>query len=88
MTHAADSWYVGYEAKTYAYGTEPNAYFRRQLDTLPPGRLLLDAFNPRQLGLSSGGPREAELLYEPAQLAADFTGLTLLENHEARVTLR
>ncbi|WP_216726958.1 class I SAM-dependent methyltransferase [Hymenobacter siberiensis] len=183
MTHAADFWDARYEAEAYAYGTEPNAYFRRQLDTLPPGRLLLlaegegrnavyaarkgwqvtavdfsdearakaqrlaashgvrldyrvedlmdlawqqpagydaigliyahfppterqavhtaavaslapgghlllEAFNPRQLGLSSGGPREAELLYEPAQLTADFAGLTLLENYEATVVLR
>ncbi len=182
MTHAADFWDARYEAEAYAYGTEPNAYFRRQLDALPPGRLLLlaegegrnavyaaqqgwqvtavdfsdearaktqrlaasrgvrfdyrvenlldlawqhpsyyhaigliyahlpaaerqavhgavaaslapgghlilEAFNPRQLGLSSGGPRTAELLYEPAQLAADFAGLTLLENHEATVVL-
>ena len=182
MTHAADFWDARYEAETYAYGTEPNVYFRRQLDALPPGRLLLlaegegrnavyaarqgwqvtavdfsdegraktqrlaasqgvrldyqvadltdlawqkpghydaigliyahlpaedrqavhaaaaaslapgghlvlEAFTPRQLGLSSGGPRETELLYEPAQLATDFTGLTLLENEEHRLVL-
>jgi 2-polyprenyl-3-methyl-5-hydroxy-6-metoxy-1,4-benzoquinol methylase len=182
MTHAADYWDARYEAEAYAYGTEPNVYFRRQLDALPPGRLLLlaegegrnavyaarkgwqvtaidfsnearakaqrlaasqgvrldyrvedlldlawqqlatydaigliyahfpaaerqavhaavaaslapgghlilEAFNPRQLGLSSGGPRTAELLYEPATLARDFTGLTLLENHEAMLVL-
>ncbi|MFD2784692.1 class I SAM-dependent methyltransferase [Hymenobacter rubripertinctus] len=183
MTHAADFWDARYESETYAYGTEPNAYFRRQLAALPPGRLLLlaegegrnavyaarqgwqvtavdfsdegraktqrlaatqgvrvdyqvadltdlawqrpgyydaigliyahlppddrqavhaaaaaslapgghlilEAFNPRQLGLASGGPREAELLYEPAQLATDFASLALLENQEATVVLR
>ena len=38
---AADFWDARYEDEAYAYGTEPNAYFRQQLDLLPPGRLLL-----------------------------------------------
>ena len=38
---AVDFWDARYEDEGYAYGTEPNAYFRRQLDRLPPGRLLL-----------------------------------------------
>ena len=182
MTHALDFWDARYEAEAYAYGTEPNAYFQRQLEALPPGRLLLlaegegrnavyaarkgwqvtavdfsdegrakalrlagsqemhldyqmadltaltwqrpgyydaigliyvhlppatreavhaaaatslapgghlmlEAFGPRQLGLSSGGPRAAELLYDPGLLATDFAGLTLLENHELGVVL-
>ena len=178
---AIDFWDARYAEETYAYGTEPNAYFRQRLDALPPGRLLLlaegegrnavyaaqrgwqvtavdfsdegrakalrcgaqgvrldyqvadltalgwlrpghydavgliyahlapadrravhaavatslapgghlivEAFSPRQLGLPSGGPRTAEMLYEPATLAEDFTGLTLLENHALGVVL-
>jgi SAM-dependent methyltransferase len=179
---AVDFWDARYEDEGYAYGTEPNAYFRQQLDALPPGRLLLlaegegrnavyaakrgwqvtavdfsdegrakahrlaaaqgvrltyqvadltdlawqrpgyydavgliyahlvpphrqavhaaaaaslvpgghlilEAFSPRQLGLSSGGPRIAEMLYEPADLAADFADLTLLENKALGVVL-
>jgi len=179
---AVDFWDASYEGETYAYGTEPNAYFRQQLGALPPGRLLLlaegegrnavyaaqrgwqvtavdfsdegrakalrlavaqgvrldyqvadltalgwlrpgyydavgliyahlapddrqavhaaaaaslapgghlmlEAFSPRQLGLPSGGPKSAEMLYEPAALAADFAGLTLLENHALGVVL-
>lgn len=38
---SADFWTARYEAEDYAYGTEPNAYFRHQLATLTPGRLLL-----------------------------------------------
>lgn len=53
----------------------------------PGGHLLLEAFSPRQLGLASGGPREAELLYEPAALAQDFAALHLLENREVNVVL-
>ncbi|AII54345.1 class I SAM-dependent methyltransferase [Hymenobacter sp. APR13] len=175
-------WDARYESEQYAYGTEPNAYFRQQLNRLPPGRLLLlaegegrnavyaarqgwqvtamdfshearakaqrlavaqgvhldyqvtdlmalswqqpgaydaigliyahlppmarwavhaaaaaslapgghlmlEAFSPRQLGLSSGGPKAAELLYELADLASDFAALRVLYNQEAAVVL-
>ncbi|HQU15792.1 MAG: SAM-dependent methyltransferase [Chromatiales bacterium 21-64-14] len=39
----------------------------------PGGLLILEAFHPAQLQLSSGGPPAAELLYTQALLAADFT---------------
>ena len=179
---AVDFWDARYAGETYAYGTEPNAYFRQRLDALPPGRLLLlaegegrnavfaaqrgwqvtavdfsdegrakalrwaeaqgvrldyqvadltaldwlrpghydavgliyahlapadrravhaaaaaslapdghlivEAFSPRQLGLLSGGPRTVEMLYEPATLAEDFAGLSILENHALGVVL-
>ena len=35
---AVDFWDARYEGEAYAYGTEPNAYFRQQLDALPPAR--------------------------------------------------
>ncbi|AWM31613.1 class I SAM-dependent methyltransferase [Hymenobacter nivis] len=38
---AVNFWNVRYAEEAYAYGTEPNAYFRQRLDALPPGRLLL-----------------------------------------------
>ena len=181
-TADVEFWDARYEGETYAYGTEPNTYFRQQLDALPPGRLLLlaegecrnavyaakrgwqvtavdfsdegrakalrlavaqgvhldyqvadltalgwlrpghydavgliyahlaptdrqavhaaaaaslapgghlilEAFSPHQLGLPSGGPRVAEMLYEPATLTADFAGLMLLENQALGVVL-
>lgn len=39
----------------------------------PGGHLLLEAFHPQQLGRSSGGPKQLELLYTAQQLAADFS---------------
>ncbi|TGE22622.1 class I SAM-dependent methyltransferase [Hymenobacter metallicola] len=179
---AAEFWDARYESEAYAYGTEPNTYFRQQLDKLPPGHLLLlaegegrnavyaarrgwqvtavdfsdearakaqrlavaqgvhltyqvaditslgwqqpgaydaigliyahlppvarwavhaaaarslapgghlilEAFSTRQLGLPSGGPTSAELLYDPDTLAADFAGLSVRENHELGVVL-
>ena len=34
-------WDARFQEPAYAYGTEPNEYFRQQLDQLAPGRLLL-----------------------------------------------
>ena len=53
----------------------------------PGGHLILEAFSPRHLGLPSGGPRTVEMLYEPATLAEDFAGLSILENHALGVVL-
>lgn len=41
----------------------------------PSGHLLIEAYSPRQLGLSSGGPTQLELLIEPAQLQQELTAL-------------
>jgi len=48
------------------------------------GLVVLEAFTPRQLAFASGGPRSAELLYEPAALRADFPGIAweVLEESE------
>lgn len=40
----------------------------------PGGRLILEAFNPDQLGRSSGGPQDASLLYRLENLREDFAG--------------
>ena len=38
-----DFWNQRYAEEEYAYGTEPNAFFKAQLDQRTPGRLLLPA---------------------------------------------
>ena len=47
----------------------------------PDGRVVLEAFTPRQLERqragARGGPREAALLYEPEDLRADFEGAAI-----------
>lgn len=42
----------------------------------PGGRIILEAFNPEQIGRSSGGPQNESLLYTPEKLRSDFSGLT------------
>lgn len=41
----------------------------------PAGRLILEAFHPDQLGRSSGGPKDRDMLYTLDDLRADFAGL-------------
>jgi SAM-dependent methyltransferase len=38
----------------------------------PGGRLILEAFHPSQLGRSSGGPKDVDMLYTLADLRSDF----------------
>lgn len=53
-------------------GIRAAAHRRLAAALRPGGWLILEAFHPLQLGHASGGPRDAELLYTPAGLDADF----------------
>lgn len=53
----------------------------------PGGLLLLEAFRPEQLGLRSGGPGDADLLYDRSCLASDFADAELLELTDAAPVL-
>ena len=63
--------------------------FHRQLiNCLQPGGLLLaEAFHKKQLGNSSGGPKDPDMLVTAEMLASDFSGLAILENHEMQIVL-
>jgi SAM-dependent methyltransferase len=43
MNVAQEMWEDRFSGEDYAYGTEPNGYFKEVIDTLPPGRILLPA---------------------------------------------
>lgn len=45
----------------------------------PGGWLLLEGFHPQQLALSSGGPKDVDMLYTPDLLDADFAKLLRCE---------
>ena len=60
----------------------PLAHRRLARALRPGGLLLLEAFHPSQLGRSSGGPKQAELLYTLADLQGDFAGLLRQEAGE------
>lgn len=51
------------------------------------GRLVLEAFNPRQAGRSSGGPKDPGMLYSKRLLEQDFEKLNLLSAVELTIML-
>ena len=53
----------------------------------PGGRVILEGFEPRQLGLPSGGPKAEAMLFTTAMLSEDFTELEILKNETASVVL-
>jgi SAM-dependent methyltransferase len=53
----------------------------------PGAAVIVEAFTPRQLGRSSGGPPQGGLLYEPETVRADFPGVEWLTLAEAEVEL-
>ena len=62
---------------------------QRLADALRPGGLLiLEAFHPKQLGRSSGGPGQLDMLYALADLESDFAGrMQWLLREEAETVL-
>ena len=58
------------------------------VDALKPGGIvIIEAFAPRQLGRLSGGPRQAEMLYDASLLRADFPGVGWYVLEEAETEL-
>jgi|OpeIllAssembly_1097287.scaffolds.fasta_scaffold54232_3 hypothetical protein len=53
----------------------------------PGGLVVLEAFTPRQLAHSSGGPRQEDMLYDPATMRGDFPGVEWDVLEEAEVDL-
>jgi SAM-dependent methyltransferase len=51
------------------------------------GKIILEAFNPRQLGKNSGGPKHADLLYTTEMLKRDFSSLEITYLEEKNVFL-
>jgi len=54
----------------------------------PGGRLIIEAFTPKQIGYDSGGPRDLNLLYTPGYILDDFRGFTFRIGGEQEIFLR
>lgn len=91
-------WNQRYQQSDYAYGTEPNEYFREQLDRIsPPGKLLLPAegegrnavYAARQgwevsaFDLSEAGQQKAEQLAQRHGVQIDYQVAEFSELHFA-----
>lgn len=68
------------------YRNEVHATMIRLLK--PGGTLILEAFTKAQLPNKSGGPKNIELLYDPAELKGDFRTMKILEYYHAKVHLQ
>jgi hypothetical protein len=51
------------------------------------GLLILEAFQPAQLGKASGGPKQIDMLYDIEMLNNDFSGIKMLHNEYHSITL-
>ena len=71
-------------------GTDRRLLHRRLQGALKPrGLVMIEGFHRRQLQRDSGGPRDADLLYDEDSLTEDFAGydILLLEQRETEVRL-
>ncbi len=54
-------------------------FFEKLVESLAPGgTIILEGFRKEQLGLTSGGPKDPEMLFSAEQLVTDFGKLTKL----------
>nr|WP_299703620.1 class I SAM-dependent methyltransferase [uncultured Pontibacter sp.] len=53
----------------------------------PGGIIILEAFHPKQLGYTSGGPKDESMLYTADMLLQDFAGMEVKVLEEKEVTL-
>jgi len=64
------------------------AFHKKVVDSLKPGgKLILEGFEPRQLTMSSGGPKDESMLFTKEQMEEDFKDLKLLHLDYARPIL-
>ena len=81
-------WDQRYSEEGFAYGREPNQFFRETLDTLKPGgTLILECFHKEQLKFGTGGPKVPEMLYNKEILMKDFNSLEISLCNEDKVDI-
>ena len=81
-----------YDAVALIYVHQPDTLRRRLHETVtrvlrPGGTLLLEAFSKAQMPLTSGGPKDAAMLYDAAMLQEDFRSLRLVSLEETTTEL-
>ncbi|MBX0331879.1 hypothetical protein K3G39_01365 [Pontibacter sp. HSC-14F20] len=54
----------------------------------PGGTVILEAFHPKQLGYTSGGPKDESMLYTADMLQQDFAGMAVKVLEEKEIILR
>jgi len=63
-------------------------YFKKCIELLKPnGKIVLEGFSKKQLGLNSGGPKKLEMLFSEDELRIDFSSTQIIELTECEVDL-
>lgn len=75
-------------ALIYAHMPNRSAFHKIMLNYLKPGgTLILEAFNKKQLGRNSGGPKNESMLFNLSELEQDFEELRKIKLWETTATL-
>lgn len=68
--------------------SERQAIHQQLLEYLRPGgKIIFEAFSKNQLGRSSGGPKQADMLFSEAEIRGEFPGVTFEFLREEEVPL-
>jgi hypothetical protein len=54
----------------------------------PGGVIILEAFDKEQLGYTTGGPKDIDMLYTKEDIASDFEGLHIILLEKSKVNLQ
>ncbi|MEX2591701.1 MAG: methyltransferase domain-containing protein [Anditalea sp.] len=68
-------------------GGRSNVHKRIAASVKAGGHIIIEAFHPRQLGYSSGGPKSEDMLYTSEMISQDFVGWEFIEKLEGEVLL-
>lgn len=67
---------------------ERTDYFKKCIKWLKPnGQIILEGFSKKQLGLSSGGPKNKEMLFSKEEIKNDFNALNIIDLSEKEIEL-
>lgn len=72
----------------HLHSADRNAAHRFLTDTLQKGGvLLMEVFSKKQLGRTSGGPQDEDLLYDLTEIEKDFSDFDILQLEEVEIHL-
>jgi len=70
----------------HLYPEERMRHHTRLLSALKPGgKLVMEVFSKKQMGNTSGGPKELELLYDINELKTDFQSLKIIKAEDLSI---
>lgn len=78
-------WEARFGAETYAYGKKPNAWFKEQLNGLPPGKILFPAEGEGRNAVYAAARGHESYAFDPS-LEGKKKALALADEHKVSIT--